>query len=103
MEGIQGYLDDEDYGEDATTYDLVVNRNEESERVKYSVRAKPPKALDKAVAVSVREAVKGIDLKKLFEGEDPFGGSSGSKAKFTDEDAEKVDQVSESEDEGIPF
>lgn len=72
MRGIQDYLADPDYGEDPKKYDLVVIRDEETERVKYRVKAKPPKAFDKNIKEEVERQVEKIDLEALYEGENPF-------------------------------
>lgn len=73
MRGIESYLNDEDYGKDPQAYDLVVTQGEGANgKIEYLVKAKPPKALDEGLAVSVRDAVENMDLTALYRGEDPF-------------------------------
>jgi hypothetical protein len=72
LKGIEGWLNDEDYGKDPKLYDLVVNRDDETDPVDYSVRAKPPKPLDEGIQAYVDERLKDIDVSALFKGDDPF-------------------------------
>lgn len=90
MHGIQSYLEDEDYGSDPTKYDLVINRDDESDPVSYSVRAKPPKGMDKDIEAMCAEVVSGINLNALYEGGDPFNSTSD---KLTDEIAEGIEDT----------
>lgn len=73
IEGVEGYLNDPDYGPDPKNYDLVIVRNDESDPVSYSVRAKPPKELPADIQEYVQDEVSGINMKALFEGKDPWG------------------------------
>lgn len=69
MQGIQDYLDDADYGH-PTGYDLNVIRDESTEKVKYRVKAKPPKAIDPGITQAYEEM--NINLNALYESKDPF-------------------------------
>ena len=72
MKGIEGLVMSKSWG-DPTAYDLVVTRiktGPEARDVEYSVRPEPKEKLDEGVA-QLYESM-GIDLEKLFTGEDPF-------------------------------
>lgn len=71
-DGILGLLNDEDYGPEPWQYDLVINRNDDSDPVQYSVRPKPPKPLEEDLAETCKDAIKDINLTALFNGGDPF-------------------------------
>lgn len=72
MTGIEGLLDDEEYGKEPWTYDIVVSRDTESKPISYFVRPKPPKELEPDVKKMAYNEVEKIDLTALFRGEDPF-------------------------------
>jgi hypothetical protein len=72
LRGIESFLEDEDYGKDPKKYDLVINKDDETDPVFYSVRAKPPKELDKGIKAYCEEIVGKINLKALYDGTDPF-------------------------------
>lgn len=84
MRGIEGCLGDEDYGEDPTNYDLVISRDDDKDPVAYSVRPKPPKAMDEKIRKMYELMT--INLEALFEGEDPFS----SNAKEEDIDIDDI-------------
>ncbi len=69
MRGIEDYLNDPDYG-DPKEYDLIVVRDDESDPVKYRVKAKPPKILDEGIKQLYKDTP--INLNALYKGENPF-------------------------------
>lgn len=87
LEGIQGYLDDEDYGSDPKKYDLVIKKDDETDPVSYTVRAKPPKALDKGVSEYCKDIVANINMDALYEGDDPFS------TDFTAKEKAEIDEA----------
>lgn len=87
LRGIESYLGDEDYGADPSKYDLVINRDDDTDPVMYTVRPKPPKKLDEGIREYVKESVKGINLQELFLGGDPFN-STGTEDNFNPTDKE---------------
>jgi hypothetical protein len=70
MNGINDFLEDNDYGNDPKGYDLVVVRDDTKEKVEYRVKAKPPKEMDEDVKKASKDL--SINLEALFTGEDPF-------------------------------
>lgn len=71
MRAIESYLTDEDYGKDPTQYDFVIVKGEgANKKIEYSVKAKPPKAIDEGITAIYRDMK--INLSALYEGEDPF-------------------------------
>lgn len=72
MKGIEGLAASKSWG-DPKAYDIVVTRTKtgpEARDVEYSVRPEPKEKLDEGVQ-ALYESM-GIDLNKLFTGEDPF-------------------------------
>lgn len=66
------YVKDVDYG-DPTNYDIKLSKTGEDKNTKYSLLAAPPKPLAKEIAKAYEDAH--INLRALFDGEDPFADS----------------------------
>jgi hypothetical protein len=71
------YMKDEDYG-DAERYDIVLSRKGSDKNTKYSLLAKPPKAVAASIKASFTEL--DWDLTKLFANQNPWD-SEGQKSK----------------------
>lgn len=72
MKGIEGLAASKSWG-DPKNFDLVVTRTKtgnEARDVEYTVRPEPKEALDEGIQVLYETM--GIELEKLFDGEDPF-------------------------------
>lgn len=69
---LRSYAKDEDWGSPVGIkgYDIVINKEGEKLETKYSVIAKPKKAIDEGI-ISMFENMD-IDLEALYEGKDPF-------------------------------
>ena len=65
------YMRDDDYG-DPTTYDIKISREGEGLNTKYGMLASPPKAVTKEIATGWEERGSLINLKALFDNDDPF-------------------------------
>lgn len=84
IKGIIGYAKDEDFG-DPTQYDVKLNRvGTTKDDTRYSVKALPPKALDKAIAKAFKELDYNLDA--LYDGGHPLSSKGRSESFVGDEE-----------------
>lgn len=69
LKGIKAYIANAKWG-DPRDYDIIVNRGKEGEKTVYTVTVNPKEKLDKAIVEQYTNI--NINIKALFEGEDPF-------------------------------
>lgn len=86
MNGLNDFLSDPDYGEDPKEYDLIIVKDESTDKVNYRVKAKPPKKMDQGMKEVYKEM--GVKTEKLFTGENPF--EKGEEIDISDEDMDEM-------------
>lgn len=71
MNDIFKYMDDRDYGDDPTKYDIKITKRVKNDKTSYDVIAAPPREVDPAVAKAFKELE--CNLLALFDtGGDPW-------------------------------
>ena len=94
---ITGLVKDEDWG-NPSNYDLVITRTGEGMETRYEVTPKPHSPID--VEVLKEYESMNINLDALYEGGDPFGGSTKKESPTTEHKTEEGEKINVSD---LPF
>ncbi len=90
-------LENEDWGGDLSMFDFTVTKKGEKMETKYSVTPSPAKPISSEITEEYKK--KGINLKALFEGKDPFKKDENS----IGDDFDKAQENGEINPNDLPF